>query len=357
MESSFAEMLREEVGRSEAVDTVELQQEPLSLPTLEDRVADPARWIVNLDEEFRELARSMVDGRAGADSPTVLAGATGSGKTLLLGLADHLAEDVDDLTGERYSAGDLLDYVDDDADEVQVIEELIGVWQERRDEGDLDYLLIDDTKWFHLSRGRLRQLGRALRSSPPALIFAMDFLDYHELVGHDGSIRKKWNLVTIPPYQNRELEDLWNRHADNRWLDETSLNNVLEHSIGNPDLLLTQFEEVARASNRKGGMGSKFLKTMWDRDGYDTALKIRQDGIEVKDTKRRILAAICRQQGATATELSGSLDLERSLCSYHLSDLSKQGLLKRQQEGPKAVYYAPKPVERAVEMFVVMGYE
>lgn len=368
-ELSFAERLRREVerspdSRSEAGKALEI--DPFHDTHLEEKVRDPDAWVVNLDEPFSTLGQKMSSGLGHTGELVLLLGARGSGKTLLLDVLHRLAQDSTELDGTRVDAPELLE---EEKEGLQRIERLFPEWRSRRAENTLHYLLVDNVRWSWLLRGRLHQLTRAFGESPPTLVFAMNFFQAWELWSRNRAVYKKAERIHIHPYPRRHLQSLWATYFDEIGLDEDLVHEVIEHSLGNPRLLLRQGLDLTEKSKDQE-ITIDYLRTYWRNEGYRKALELKtgehfrfrgsgspNDSNEMA-TREKVLIRACEgTRGATATDMARDSGMERSLCSYHLGKLQEEGWLDRDRDGPRVRYIPPAPIRVPVENHLVMGYE
>lgn len=353
--ATFTSLLNEELEKATLGHEVERPLVGAPWMEMEPKLENPDRWVVDLYEPFRQVARGLAEGRNQAGQEIVLAGAHGSGKSLLLALVHHIAEVNENLSGILEPGVSLLG---DEQEGEQRIERLSVEWRRRRLKNNLHYLIVDDAPWTQVIAGRINQLRLLFQGQPPTMVYGLSLFALEEIRWAYAEGEKRFRIVRIPPYDGRDLRDLWHLHFSNIEIPDNLLDDIVEHALGNPGLLLHQGQAIADELRNLGqqAVSEHLLERLWERAGYQKALRIRREK-SLRGNQLQILARICAAGGATATQLSKQYDLDRSLCSYHLSQLKKEDLLMTTRRGPEVFYEALLPVRVSVETFEVGGYD
>lgn len=331
--------------------------------------AQAERWVVNLHRSFQDLARLVAE-RPPKDHICVVSGAWGSGKTLLVRLFHDAASKDKSVGGAIADAAEILRFTEDEG---SPFEDRVIEWKSLHTAQRLQYLIIDGSPWAQVVAGRLRQLSASFPNDPPAVMHVMDFIALRDLEAQQN-IRNRLHVVRIPPYRDADLLDLWRLHFASITIDEASLAAVAQRALGNPRLLLIMGGLIAKELRERHvtAATSKLLNHVWTSHGFEAGLKIRNGetverrGPDLKqNTRLSVLLRVAQRStgrpdsagGITATELAREQQLDRSLCSYHLSQLEKDGLAFSYRQGAQVNYATWGPVRVALENFVVMSYD
>lgn len=327
-------------------------------------------WVVNLHRSFQDLTRLVAE-QPPNDQICIVAGAWGSGKTLLLRLFHDAASKDKGLGGVIANASDILHFSDEQG---SALEDHVIEWQRRHEANRMQYLLIDGSPWVQVLSGRLRQLATSFPAKPPVVVHAMDFISLSDLEEAQPNVRSRLRVVRIPPYRESDLIDLWRLHFHHVTLTEDLQHQLAKHALGNPRLLLLMGMLVTRELREKHASEAtpRVLQHVWTKYGFEAGLKIRNGemverrGHDLKQqTRLHILLRVAQRStghegapgGITATELSRDHQLDRSLCSYHLSQLEKDGLAFSYRQGAQVNYATWGAVRVALENYVVMPYD
>jgi DNA-binding transcriptional ArsR family regulator len=190
-------------------------------------------------------------------------------------------------------------------------------------------------------------------------VYSLDWFAFDELRRTFKGVDQRFVVVYIHPYSKEDLHDLWTTYHANVAAEENVLQEAIRHAFGNPHLL-HELAQVVHAENARLGnqtASERSVKRILDREGFSTARKLADD-YSLDGTQHRILVKVCQHGPVTATQLAREYDLDRSLCSYHLSQLKKAGLVHAlRRGGPQVFYEAVTPVKVVVETHGVAGYE